>query len=466
MAVVVDEHSDASAAAAYDGFRALLSAANPAALIVRLAPTNLRLDGDRLDTVLKLIQQQYFAVASNSGKPAGNMGSGSFAEKVSCAVSRATPSAALVGALLSAPAPVPAPDSQSLYAHCLHSAAVPGCVGMGADQLRGFGAVAGTPSVLVLRPSDVGATEWNVQHVLQILQQVLFPASRLSSARVDEDSWKVPPHSRAGAALSTGSPSHFQRLIELAKAKVLSSRQREAGNALFASNLRVLAEEQGRELALLARDMQSVHGFLTLPAGVRTNTATTVGAVTTTGTGAGAKQISTGGGVASIEANKSFMVVRGSYGAEASKKRLSELYDYQSIPSAAAGAAGAAGGVGGGGSSSSRYGATLIFQGCFTARQAALLRQLLHLCAQYRLRPKPHLTLRDVSKAEKLSVQANPNYCNLRELPAGWWFDGVSYVDIDGTRRDLRPDIELLLEAYVQDTNARVDEYNHMLSCL
>jgi hypothetical protein len=50
-----------------------------------------------------------------------------------------------------------------------------------------------------------------------------------------------------------------------------------------------------------------------------------------------------------------------------------------------------------------------------------------------------------------------------KPLPSGWWFDGAAYIDISGSRRVLRPDIDSLVELYVVDENVKIAAYNELL---
>ena len=52
----------------------------------------------------------------------------------------------------------------------------------------------------------------------------------------------------------------------------------------------------------------------------------------------------------------------------------------------------------------------------------------------------------------------------LQPLPSGWWFDGQIFVEASGNRSLLRPDIEEVLEVFVEEANKKIERYNEMLA--
>ena len=79
--------------------------------------------------------------------------------------------------------------------------------------------------------------------------------------------------------------------------------------------------------------------------------------------------------------------------------------------------------------------------------------------------PLPHLSrrgrdqvsIKERSKVEKKAMKEN------RPLPEGILFDGRSYVDFTGKRFEKRPDIEELVDEYLEKENLSIDEYNNRL---
>lgn len=346
-------------------FRAHLEVANPSAQILKLAPGNLRLDRDSLEVVLDSVQ------SSAAAKRAG----GSLTERYARALSEGVPLAALIKQL---PAEARAEYLQSLRAvhpHC------PAHVGIGLIAVH-------------LSPATLGVSEWSLQCLLQSVQ-LLFPAAKIFSSAV-EGTWKVP-------ARKAGRTSKFHRLIQLAKAKVMSARQEEEGQKLYhfaVARLKKTKAAAGNEevLTRLVRGVRSVHG---------------------------AVHLASGAGV--LEANSSFVVVRPSAAVDASA-------------------------VG------------LTVQGVLGKQEIALLEELFTACAQFKLQPRVRRSSEDVSQAERISIQLNKKYSDKFALPGNWWFDGQTYVDINGTRRPLRPDIEKLVDLFLADEHAQVAEYNALLA--
>jgi hypothetical protein len=108
----------------------------------------------------------------------------------------------------------------------------------------------------------------------------------------------------------------------------------------------------------------------------------------------------------------------------------------------------------------------LCVQGIFGKQEVSLLQELFQACAQYVLPPKAPLTADAVGVSDRLRIQSMPQYANQFALPGNWWFDGQAYVDINGTRRPLRPDIDKLVDLYVAAENAKIAEYNELLRVL
>lgn len=402
--LLVDEPSSgADSAENLHAFSAQLSVANPSAQVLKLSPNNLRLDQEGLDLVL--------GIAQSSRAAAGVSGSVSVAgtERQAWALSRGAPRHDLVQSLSA--------ESAASYLATLgtYHHNIPGMVGIG---LR----------TVLLRPTG----EWNLRSVLQTMQLIL-PSSRLSSS-VAEDTWKVPAKSSAGPADARS--RFFKRVIQLAKAKVMSARQEEEGRRVYQQTVERLAKRkfvvgaskgtskgEDEVLQRLIRGVRSVHGVVSLPAGsVSVQEAASASPVRT-------KPTSVISNKAFLEGNSVFAVLR-------------------PMPAGAA--------------ASSRE-AGLLVQGVFGKQEIALLEELFAACAQFKLQPKPALTLSDVGLADRLRVQNTDKYASQCALPGNWWYDGQTYVDISGTRRPLRPDIDKLVELFLLDENAKIEEYNALL---
>ena len=399
MLLLVDEPSPgADSAENFLAFRTQLSVANPSAQVLKLSPNNLRLDQEGLDLVL--------SIAQGSRTAAGVSVSGT--ERQAWALSRGIPHHDLVHCL-----PAEAAASYLATLRTFHPNTPP-MVGIGLSTVQ-------------LRP----AGEWNLRSVLQTLQ-LIFPSAKLSNS-VAENTWKVPAKRSTGPADARS--RFFKRVIQLAKAKVMSARQEEEGRRVYQQTIDRLSKSKvagvckGKEeddvLQRLIRGVRSVHGIVSLPTGAASvqdpESASPVRAKSAQ-QGASNK--------AFLEGNSVFAVLRPTpVGAEASNSDVG-----------------------------------LVVQGVLGKQEIALLQELFAACAQFKLQPKPVLALEDVNLTDRLRVQNNDKYASQCALPGNWWYDGQTYVDISGTRRPLRPDIDKLVELYLVDENAKIAEYNALLN--
>ncbi len=105
----------------------------------------------------------------------------------------------------------------------------------------------------------------------------------------------------------------------------------------------------------------------------------------------------------------------------------------------------------------------LVVQAVLDNESAALLEDVFALCGKYRLPHKPLRTRKDLTSKEEEQVHQQNEHVPLGESAANWTYDGYGYVDYIGNRRTLRPDIEPMLEAYVEKQNERIREYNVMV---
>lgn len=98
--------------------------------------------------------------------------------------------------------------------------------------------------------------------------------------------------------------------------------------------------------------------------------------------------------------------------------------------------------------------------GCFTSNDVKYLKSLFEICVPFKLQAKNDIQFNDVSK--QLYSYIEKTYNDI-PLPSGWWFDGLGYIDIHGTRLNNRPDIDNLIQHYIQDKNKEIHEYNQIL---
>jgi hypothetical protein len=108
----------------------------------------------------------------------------------------------------------------------------------------------------------------------------------------------------------------------------------------------------------------------------------------------------------------------------------------------------------------------LTVQGAFVKPTEILLSKLFNSCEKLNLQSKCYLNHGDVTV--KMREAAQLKYCGvnhkLRALPGGWWFDGNVYLDVDGNRRQFRPDIDDILDDYLIEKNKEIEDYNNHLN--
>jgi len=107
------------------------------------------------------------------------------------------------------------------------------------------------------------------------------------------------------------------------------------------------------------------------------------------------------------------------------------------------------------------YDNALVVHGLLGDEHISLLGDLLRQCERYKLLPIPELTMRDVPAFKRNDLQAS---CLTDPLPIGWFFDGQHFLDYDGNKSSLRPDIDDIVERYLTTKNASVREYNQILN--
>jgi hypothetical protein len=100
--------------------------------------------------------------------------------------------------------------------------------------------------------------------------------------------------------------------------------------------------------------------------------------------------------------------------------------------------------------------------GVLTAAVESQAVGLVQKCASPFLPRLPVLTASAVSHAQRLGIQRQPANA-AKPLPDGWWFDGSSYLDMYGTRRTLRPDIDAMVGVHMELVNARIVRHNALL---
>lgn len=351
--------------------RALLSEVNPSAAIVRLSSSSLRLDEETVDQVVQAL------LRSRSSK--------------ATALSQREAWRAMSG-------------GQPDYLVSLNSSAQPRRLSVAIPYIPAS-VGSGLRSIALAPVGTQG--EWNLANVTRALQ-VLFPSAKLSAPTV-EDTWSAP-------VLKESQHGHFSRLLDLARAKVLTARQDKESRRCVEAAISLLEKRSPDQLRAIVENIRSVHGTLVVKAGIVASSGhdKVTGALTH-------RQNTT-----FVEACRGFVAMRPAKLEAVTQSRL-------------------------------------VVEGLFSADDVAVLTDLFAQCCQVRLPLREHVRASDLSDEDKRRVvQSDPKY-NARPLPGNVWFDGHSYVDIRGSRSLLRPDMALLVEEYLQDENSRIDKYNAQL---
>eukprot|EP01041_Mallomonas_annulata_P000798 gene798-1550_t len=102
----------------------------------------------------------------------------------------------------------------------------------------------------------------------------------------------------------------------------------------------------------------------------------------------------------------------------------------------------------------------MVIHGLFSDEQIILLQEIFGWCERYLLKQERHLVLKDIGPehAEKLQEPFITD-----TLPHGWFYDGSHFLDFNGNRRILRPDIDDIVLNYIEEKNSSIDEYNSIL---
>ena len=269
---------------------------------------------------------------------------------------------------------------------------------------------------------------WSASSLLSALQ-ILFPNAIVSSTAL-ADGWRVPSNEKGLTGL--------KRAIYLAHVKVLASRQSKEEAVHFAAGLKGLQSTSGG-----VRGVRSVHGIVTISSGTASrplNAVTSKGAAAASSTAAASSSSFSSRVV--IEACAGSIIVRPLVD-DSIVGGLASACNY--LPMISDQADG------------------LIVHGVFGKEDRDSLESLFCLCQKKRLEARPVARKEDLGTAHLFRVQrAN----SLVPLPNGWWFNGNMYVDIKGTQRALRPDIDVLVEEYLLERNKQVKVYNDSLESL
>lgn len=266
-------------------------------------------------------------------------------------------------------------------------------------------AVAGGLGLSAFSVAPPTSERWNLTNVVKTLK-ALFPSAKVHATSV-EDTWSVPPVVKGEAV--------FTRLLSLARAKVLTMRQGEESVKQYDRLSSAFLSPRSQQHQHIVRGLRSVHGVITLKSGYVVGAAADKAGL----------QHRTEDSVAVVEACAGYIVIRPVACGVARTNRLS-------------------------------------VQGILNKDDRNFVSQLFDYCTQQKLPRRALLKAADLTIDTLLSVQGNSKY-NTRPLPGNVWFDGHTYLDINGTRNVLRPDLDMLVEEYVRDENKKIEQYNSQL---
>lgn len=115
----------------------------------------------------------------------------------------------------------------------------------------------------------------------------------------------------------------------------------------------------------------------------------------------------------------------------------------------------------------------LFLQGAFAPLEEDMLRVMLGLCTPYVIDKKQLIGIADIWKEEFTSVcQGGAEFSEFYKseiknqtvpLAGGWWFDGSSYLDFYGNRRECHPNIAIIVEHFCDYKNKDYRKFNELL---
>lgn len=113
--------------------------------------------------------------------------------------------------------------------------------------------------ILSLTPEKLGFKSWDTAHLMDLIK-FIFPTSKMSQTAII-DTWQVPGENKK---------KRVNRFAQLAAAKVMSQKRREKGNEIFLSKFMKFKEENEEGLKRLIIGIKSIHGISTLQPGLVT----------------------------------------------------------------------------------------------------------------------------------------------------------------------------------------------------
>jgi hypothetical protein len=446
--------------------RSLFNRMNPRGHVIRLTASNLRLNNEHVDLLLPYLQAYRKANNNNNNNNNSSSNRRKMSERQSYLSIQGYPNLQQLVAN----------HSNYHHNHQLHSK----YDGDGGDDSKGrdgnnsnplahypYNMIANhfyipstevTHTLVTIRftPSSLGISHrrWDTQNLLDTIQ-LLFPTSKFYGNTIDK-SWNIPPP-KTSTSSSSSSSSLFQRLIQLATVKVMSLKQHTYNNEQYRKQIQCIHEKYKQIVNKIQRNIFTVSGVIVR----RDNSIKTSNYNSSSSLPSSAFSSSSSSSLSEqqIDANQSFITLRSTTISSSSydKKNINDDDDDDGRPAATAAATTTA---------KEEKEDHVTIHGVFSSSEIHVLRELLAASGTYKLQYKKVLTIQDVTYDQRLIIQQSSKYNTLFPCPHGWFFDGQLYLNFNGDRQVVRPDIDRLVELYIHDENKRIQEYNLLLTDL
>jgi len=105
---------------------------------------------------------------------------------------------------------------------------------------------------------------------------------------------------------------------------------------------------------------------------------------------------------------------------------------------------------------------TISVHGVFSESQKKSIRSIFNTCTLFTLPRQALLKDEDLTHEKICELQRIPENMAV-DLPHGWWFDGSCYIDVNGTRNPLRPDVRWIKDKYLDGQNRSINMRNSLL---
>ena len=245
---------------------------------------------------------------------------------------------------------------------------------------------------------------WDIQCIIKVLM-LLFPNATCNT--VFDDTWNIPRNFDNSIGL--------KRCITLAKVKVITNKKHEEGRRVFNDYMTQVKAAKMNDVKSLINGIICCYGAIRLFSGKFRS-----GASNSSATSSINSNKST---VVYIEASDSSILIRPHEDTDST--RINNLH----------------------------------IHGALDDSDVSLFREMVTQCKLFKLKTKKLLNLADLSDSILIGIQNKYNHKPVE----GWWYDGTMYVDINGNKRMLRPDINEIANSYIDLENTKIKKYNQML---